>query len=112
MIIFVFFYDFEVFVFDEVVNGFDLKSVRILKELFFDFKKWGRSIFFLIYVLEVVEVFCDRIGIIYCGEIVVEGILKEFKEFIKEESFEEVFLKFIEGKSEVEGIVKVLREVF
>lgn len=105
-------HDPEVLVLDEAVNGLDPKSARILKELLLDFKKRGRSILFSTHVLEVAEALCDRIGIIYRGEIVAEGTPKELKEFTKEESLEEVFLKLTEGKSEVEGIVKALREAF
>lgn len=105
-------HDPEVLVLDEAVNGLDPKSARILKELLLDFKKRGRSILFSTHVLEVAEALCDRIGIIYRGEIVAEGTPKELKEFTKEESLEEVFLKLTEGKGEVEGIVKALREAF
>lgn len=105
-------HDPKVLVLDEAINGLDPKSARIMKELLNDFKKEGKSIVFSTHILAVAEVICDRIGIIYNGELIAEGTPEELKRFAHEESLEDVFLKLTESQEEVSSLVSALREAF
>ena len=105
-------HDPRVLVLDEAINGLDPKSARIMKELLTDFKKEGKSIVFSTHILAVAEVICDRIGIIYNGELIAEGTPEELKRFAHEESLEDVFLKLTESQEEVSSLVRALREAF
>jgi len=90
-------------------NGLDPKSARILRELLLEFKKEGRSIIFSTHILPLAEMICDRIGLIYKGELIVEGSMGELKERAHEENLEDIFLKLTESKDEVYNIVQALK---
>ncbi|ASI99091.1 ABC transporter ATP-binding protein [Thermococcus celer] len=105
-------HDPQVLILDEAMNGLDPKSARILRELLLGFKEEGKSIVFSTHVLALAETICDRVGVIYNGEIIAEGTVDELKEFAHEESLEDVFLKLTESQEEVAAIVGALREAF
>ena len=103
-------HDPDVLILDESMNGLDPKSARILRELLLQFKEEGKSIVFSTHVMAIAETICDRVGVIYNGEIVAEGTVEELKRFAHEESLEDVFLKLTESQEEVASIVNALRE--
>ena len=103
-------HDPEVLILDEAMNGLDPKSARILRELLLQFKEEGKSIVFSTHVLALAETICDRVGVIYNGEIIAEGTVEQLKEFAHEESLEDVFLKLTESQEEVATIVQALKE--
>ncbi len=69
----------EVIVVDEPMVGLDPKSARILKSLFRRFVDKGGTILMSTHTLEIVEGFCDRIGIIRHGELVACGTMQELR---------------------------------
>ncbi len=103
-------HDPKVLILDEAMNGLDPKSARILRELLLQFKEEGRSIVFSTHVLALAETICDRVSVIYNGEIIAEGTVEQLKEFAHEESLEDVFLKLTESQDEVAGIVRALKD--
>jgi len=64
---------------DEPSNGLDPVIRRNLYELLLEEKKKGVSIFFSSHVLHEVQRFCDRIGLIYRGELVAMGTPESLK---------------------------------
>ncbi|AGB05310.1 ABC-type multidrug transport system, ATPase component [Aciduliprofundum sp. MAR08-339] len=104
-------HDPEVIIMDESMNGLDPKSARILRELLLKFKSDGRSIVFSTHVLPLAEVLCDRIGLIYQGNIVAEGTMDELREKAQEENLEDIFLKLTESKEEMLSVINALQEV-
>jgi len=105
-------HDPEVLILDEAINGLDPKSARIMKELLNGFKEEGKSIVFSTHVLAIAEAVCDRIGIIYNGELIAEGTPEELKSFAHEENLEDVFLKLTQSQEEVSSLVRALKEAF
>ena len=103
-------HDPKVLILDEAMNGLDPKSARILRELLLQFREEGRSIVFSTHVLALAEMICDRVGVIYNGEIIAEGTVEQLKEFAHEESLEDVFLKLTESQEEVASIVQALKD--
>ncbi|NJE43480.1 ABC transporter ATP-binding protein [Thermococcus sp. GR6] len=103
-------HDPKVLILDEAMNGLDPKSARILRELLLQFKGEGRSIVFSTHVLQLAEMICDRVGVIYNGEIIAEGTVDELKKFAHEESLEDVFLKLTESQDEIFAVVRALKE--
>jgi ABC-2 type transport system ATP-binding protein len=69
----------EVIVVDEPMIGLDPKSARLLKTLFRRFVERGGTILMSTHTLEIVEGFCDRIGIIRDGEMIACGTLDELR---------------------------------
>ncbi len=102
-------HDPKVLVLDEAMNGLDVKSARIFRELLLEYKRKGKSIVFSTHVLQLAEIICDRIGVIHRGMIVAEGTVEELKNRLKEKSLEDVFLKITESREEVLEIVKALK---
>jgi len=86
------------------MNGLDVKSARILRELLFRFRSGGRSILFSTHIMPLAEMLCDRVGVINEGRIVAEGKVDELKEFARVKDLEEVFLRLTGG----EGISEIL----
>ena len=91
------------------MNGLDVKSARIFRELLLEYKRKGKSIVFSTHVLQLAEIICDRIGVIHRGKIVAEGTVEELKKRLEEKSLEDVFLKVTESREEVLEIVKALK---
>jgi len=94
----------RVLILDEVMNGLDVKSARILRELLFRFRSGGGSILFSTHIMPLAEMLCDRVGVINEGRIVAEGKVDELKEFARVKDLEEVFLRLTGG----EGISEIL----
>lgn len=87
----------RVLILDEVMNGLDVRSAKILRELLFKFRKEGKSILFSTHIMPLAEMMCDRVGVIYEGKIVAEGRVDELKDFSKVKDLEDVFLKLTRG---------------
>ncbi len=85
----------EVIVVDEPMIGLDPKSARILKTLFRSFVDRGGTILMSTHTLEIIEGFCDRIGIIRQGELAACGTIEELRAEAATEGahLEELFLR-------------------
>ncbi len=85
----------DVIVVDEPMVGLDPKSARLLKTLFRRFVDRGGTILMSTHTLEIVEGFCDRIGIIRHGELAACGTLDELRQQASSDgaALEELFLR-------------------
>jgi len=99
---------------DEPLNSLDARSSRILKELLSLHVQRGGAVLFSTHVMEIAQRLCSRIGIIFEGRIVAEGDLDQLRARAgeKDATLEEVFMKLTNEASEVENIVKMLRESY
>jgi ABC-2 type transport system ATP-binding protein len=62
---------------DEPTAGVDPIGSRQIRDLIFDLKKRGITVFLCSHLLEQVQEVCDRVGIIHRGRMVKEGALDE-----------------------------------
>ncbi len=69
----------EVIVVDEPMVGLDPKSARLLRTIFRRFVEKGGTVLMSTHTLEIVEGFCDRVGIISRGELVACGTIAELR---------------------------------
>jgi len=85
----------ELIVVDEPMVGLDPKSARLLKILFRRFVEKGGTVLMSTHTLEIVEGFCDRIGIIRQGELAACGTLDELRQEACSDGagLEELFLR-------------------
>jgi ABC-2 type transport system ATP-binding protein len=92
----------ELIVVDEPMVGLDPKSARLLKDLFRQFVDRGGTVLMSTHTLEVAEVMCDRIAIVYQGRIAASGTMDELREQTESAamSLEELFLKLTGGPQE------------
>jgi len=104
----------SVLLLDEPLNSLDARSSRILKELLSLHVQRGGAVLFSTHVMEIAQRLCSRIGIIFGGKIVAEGNLDQLRARAgeKDATLEEVFMKLTNEASEVENIVRMLRESF
>jgi ABC-2 type transport system ATP-binding protein len=89
----------DVVVVDEPMVGLDPKSARLLKDLFRQFVDRGGTVLMSTHTLEVAEVMCDRIAILYRGKIAADGTMDDLREKTESEgmSLEDLFLKLTGG---------------
>jgi ABC-2 type transport system ATP-binding protein len=92
----------ELIVVDEPMVGLDPKSTRLLKDLFRQFVDRGGTVLMSTHTLEIAEVMCDRIAIVYKGRIAASGTMDELREQTESAamSLEDLFLKLTGGPRE------------
>ena len=67
----------ELLVLDEPMSGLDPVGRKEVRDLIFEEKKAGRTVFFSSHILSDVELLCDRVCILRKGEVVVSGAMDE-----------------------------------
>jgi len=89
----------EVIVVDEPMVGLDPKSARLLKDLFREYVSRGGTVLMSTHTMEIAEVMCDRIAIVYRGKIAAQGTMDELRRQTSSEgmSLEDLFLKLTGG---------------
>jgi ABC-2 type transport system ATP-binding protein len=98
-----------ILVLDEALNGLDPRSARLVKDLLRQLAGEGVSILFSTHVLEIAEALCDRVVIMYQGNIVAEGTVAQLRQTagLPGSTLEEVFLKMT-GTDDIGEVVKEL----
>lgn len=93
-----------VIVVDEPMVGLDPKSARLLKDLFRHFVDRGGTVLMSTHTLEIAEVMCDQIGIVYGGQVAAAGTMADIRKQTSSgnASLEDVFLKLTGGLAERE----------
>jgi len=94
----------EVIVVDEPMVGLDPKSARLLKDILRHFVGRGGTVLMSTHTLEIAEVMCDQIGIVFAGQIAAAGTMDKIREQTAsgDASLEELFLKLTGGLTERE----------
>jgi ABC-2 type transport system ATP-binding protein len=89
----------ELIIVDEPMVGLDPRSARLLKDLFRQFVDRGGTVLMSTHTLEVAEVMCDQIAIVYQGKIAARGTMAELRQQTEsgDVSLEELFLKLTGG---------------
>jgi ABC-2 type transport system ATP-binding protein len=89
----------ELIIVDEPMVGLDPRSARLLKELFRQFVDRGGTVLMSTHTLEVAEIMCDRIAIVYQGKIAASGTMAELRQQTEsgDMSLEDLFLKLTGG---------------
>src|SRR5436190_5429054 len=94
----------EVIFLDELFEGIDLISSRVIRDILRELTQRGITIFFSSHIMEVVERLCTRVGIINQGTLVAEGTLQELRERAsgedKDATLEDIFLNIIGARNE------------
>jgi ABC-2 type transport system ATP-binding protein len=88
-----------VIVVDEPMVGLDPKSARLLKELFRQFVDRGGTVLMSTHTMEVAEVMCDRIAIVYRGKIAAQGTMDDLRRQTAsgDATLEDLFLRLTGG---------------
>ena len=99
----------QMLVLDEPLNALDPRSARIVKDLIHKLRDAGVPTVFSTHVLDIADAICDRIVIMYGGQVLAEGKSEDLKAKAGTpgSSLEEVFLK-LTGTSDTKDIVEAL----
>jgi ABC-2 type transport system ATP-binding protein len=89
----------DVIVVDEPMVGLDPRSARLLKELLREFVSRGGTVLMSTHTMEIAEVMCDRIAIVYRGRLAAQGTMAELRRQTSSEGMglEDLFLKLTGG---------------
>jgi ABC-2 type transport system ATP-binding protein len=94
---------------DEPLNALDPRSARIVKDYLHQLKGQGVTTIMSTHVLEIAEAICDRIGIMYQGNILALGNMDELRQraSMPKSGLEDIFLK-LTGTEDLRAVVEEL----
>ena len=94
---------------DEPLNALDPRSARIVKDFLHSLKGQGVTTIMSTHVLEIAEAICDRIAIMYQGNILALGNMDELRQkaSLPHSGLEDVFLK-LTGTEDLRAVVEEL----
>jgi ABC-2 type transport system ATP-binding protein len=94
---------------DEPLNALDPRSARIVKDFLHQLKGQGVTTIMTTHVLEIAEAICDRIGIMYQGQLLALGNMDELRKTasLPGSDLEDVFLK-LTGTEDLRAVVEEL----
>ena len=99
----------KLLILDEQLSGLDPRSARIVKDLLHRSKSQRVTTIMSTHVLGIAEAVCDRIGIMYQGNLLALGNMEELREKARMpgSDLEDVFLK-LTGTDDVKAVVEEL----
>jgi len=99
----------KLLVLDEPLNGLDPRSARIVKDFLYKLKEQGVTTIMSTHILEIAQAVCDRIGIMYQGNLLALGNMEELRNMAKlpGSGLEDIFLK-LTGTGDVKAVVEEL----
>src|SRR6476660_8759686 len=93
-------HDPPVLIFDEATVGLDVLVARALLKIVAELREMGKCVIFSTHIMREAERLCDRLAIMYRGQILAEGALGELREQHREEDLEELFFRLISEHEE------------
>jgi ABC-2 type transport system ATP-binding protein len=99
----------KLLILDEPLNALDPRSARIVKDLLHELKMQGVTTILSTHVLEIAEALCDRIAIMYQGNILALGTMNELRSraSMPNSGLEDIFLK-LTGTGDLRAVVEEL----
>ncbi len=99
----------KLLILDEPLNALDPRSARIVKDYIQSLKAQGVTTILSTHVLEIAEAVCDRIGIMYQGNILSLGNMAELRQeaSLPSSGLEDIFLK-LTGTGDLKAVVEEL----
>jgi ABC-2 type transport system ATP-binding protein len=89
-------HDPDILIFDEPLSGLDVSSALLFKHLVAELAARGKIILYISHVLEVVERICEKIIIIYKGQIKAEDSVEHLRDLMHLPSLEEIFTQLVQ----------------
>jgi len=99
----------KLLILDEPINALDPRSARIVKDYLQELKQQRVTTILSTHVLEIAEAVCDRIGIMYQGNILALGNMSELRQkaSLPSSGLEDIFLK-LTGTGDLKPVVEEL----
>ena len=92
---------------DEPTFGLDVMAARAVLDAIRRLRQQGRTILLSTHIMRVAEKLCDRIGILYGGQLLALGTLSELKERFAGGDLEDVFFAAIPPGASLEATATV-----
>ena len=99
----------KLLILDEPLNALDPRSARIVKDFLQELKTQGVTTIMSTHVLEIAEAICDRIGIMYQGQLLALGNMEDLRQraSLPGSGLEDVFLR-LTGTEDLRAVVEEL----
>ncbi|MCW4005623.1 MAG: ABC transporter ATP-binding protein [Candidatus Bathyarchaeota archaeon] len=99
----------KLLILDEPLNALDPRSARIVKDTIHQLKQQGVTTIMSTHILEIAQAVCDRIGIMYKGDLLALGNMEELQKMasLPGSGLEDIFLK-LTGTGDVKAVVEAL----
>ncbi len=99
----------KLLILDEPLNALDPRSARIVKDFLHELKGQGVTTIMSTHVLEIAEALCDRIGIMYQGNLLALGDMDDLRQraSLPKSGLEDIFLK-LTGTEDLRAVVEEL----
>ncbi|MGD0644066.1 MAG: ABC transporter ATP-binding protein [Candidatus Bathyarchaeia archaeon] len=99
----------KLLILDEPLNALDPRSARLVKDFLHELKTQGVTTIMSTHVLEIAEALCDRIGIMYQGNLLALGNMNELRQraSLPNSGLEDIFLK-LTGTEDLRAVVEEL----
>ncbi|MFP4135736.1 MAG: ABC transporter ATP-binding protein [Candidatus Acetothermia bacterium] len=90
-------HDPPVLIFDEPTQGLDLMTSKTVTDYIEEFKREGKTIILSSHIMNVAEKLCDKVAILFEGEVKAFGRLDQLLERHGREDLESLFFDIVEG---------------
>lgn len=97
-------HDPPVLIFDEATSGLDVLVARALLKTIAELRGQGKCILFSTHILREAERICDRLAILYRGQILAEGTLAELRAEYQQQDLEELFFQLLSQRDRQEEV--------
>lgn len=97
-------HDPQVIIFDEPTNGLDVFSAKVVTDFLKEMKKQGKTIIISTHIMSVVEKLCDRLGIIFKGQLAENSTIQDIVHKHTLNDLEDVFFKYAKEFGVVENV--------
>lgn len=91
-------HDPEIIFFDEATSGLDVMARRSVLTFVKGYAESGRTVIYSTHVMSEVEELCNRVAILYGGELIAQGTPKELLGAAQSTSLEAAFFSLVEGR--------------
>jgi sodium transport system ATP-binding protein len=88
-------HDPPVLIFDEASLGLDVMVARALQSIVLDLRDQGKCIIYSTHIMREVERLCDRVAIVYRGQLLDMGTLADLAQKHQQNDFEELFFQLL-----------------
>lgn len=91
---------------DEPMNGLDVESVRLMKDLISRLASGGTTIFYTSHLVDLVEKICTRVGVLHGGRLLLVGSVDEVLARTDTRSLEAALVRLwsVEGEPKRRGV--------
>ena len=89
-------HDPPILIFDEPTQGLDLMTSKTVTDYIEEFREEGKTIILSTHIMHVAERLCDKIAILFAGEVKAFGEVERLLERREEESLESLFFNLAE----------------